>query len=163
MNSSKLNIYSDGAGGANQLNIGSGANVTNGLNISGRAGMQWNAATQLANMNSKGWLFSTTAGTAGGWTAASIPYETIGTAIASATTIAPTAAGIVHVTGTTPIATMTVPTGCTTGFGCTIELWPDGLWTITTAGNFANASTAVVNRPMFCTYEPTITKWGCSY
>jgi hypothetical protein len=164
MNASKLNIYADGSGGANLVNIGSGANVTNGLNISGRASMVWNASTQLAVMGSKGWLFTTTAGNAGGYTVTSVPYQALGTAIASATTIAPTGAGVFHVTGTTPIATMTPPTGCTTtGQPCQITLIPDGLWTTTTGGNFAIATTAVVSKALVETFDNATAKWYPSY
>lgn len=162
-NASKMNLYADGAGGTNVLNIGSGANVTNGLNISGRASMVWNGSTQVANLNSKGWLFTTTGGNAGGWTPASTPYQQIGTAIASAATITPGNGGVFHVTGTTPIATMTVPGGCNGTTACRVTLWPDAIWTITTTGNFINATTAVVGRPLDCTYDFTLLKWGCSY
>jgi hypothetical protein len=88
--------------------------------------------------------------------------QSVGTAIASATTIAPTN-GIVHVTGTTAIATITVPavlSGGGTFTGC-LNLIPDGLWTTTTAGNIALASTAVVSRVLTVCYDGT--KWYPSY
>jgi hypothetical protein len=86
-----------------------------------------------------------------------------GTAIASASTIAPTAA-VTHITGTTAIVTITAPSGCTvTGLACTIKLIPDGLWTTTAAGNIAIASTAVVSKVLEMTYDQTTTKWYPSY
>jgi hypothetical protein len=77
--------------------------------------------------------------------------------IASATTIAPTTQ-ITHVTGTTPIATITLPA---TGFVGCIQLIPDGLWTTTTGGNINLASTAVVSRVLTECYDGT--KWYPSY
>jgi hypothetical protein len=78
--------------------------------------------------------------------------------IASATTIAPTG-NIHHISGTTAIATITVPAGCTPT--CQITLIPDGLWTTTTAGNISLASTAVVNKALILTWDGT--KWNPSY
>lgn len=86
-----------------------------------------------------------------------------GTAIASASTIAPTT-GVVHITGTTAIATITAPTSCTTsGTACQITLIPDGAFTTTTAGNIALASTAVVSKAMVMTYDAGAAKWYPSY
>jgi hypothetical protein len=87
----------------------------------------------------------------------------IGTAIASAATIAPTSM-FVHVTGTTTINTITAPTGCTTsGVGCVITLIPDGLWFTGTSGNIAIASTAVLSKALIMTYDPATAKWYPSY
>ncbi len=83
----------------------------------------------------------------------------LGTAIASATTIAPVA-GITHITGTTAIATITVPANFGTG---QIVLIPDGIFTTTTAGNIALASTAVVSKALIMTYDSTAAKWYPSY
>jgi len=92
-----------------------------------------------------------------------IPKLTIGTAIASATTIAPVSPAV-HITGTTAIATITAPTGCTTaGVGCQVTLIPDALWTTTTAGNIAIASTAVLSKVETMTYDPATAKWYPSY
>jgi hypothetical protein len=92
-----------------------------------------------------------------------IPSFYKGTAIASAATIAPTAA-VTHITGTTAIVTITVSSGCTvTGMACTIKLIPDGLWTTTAAGNIAIASTAVVSKVLEMTYDQTTAKWYPSY
>jgi hypothetical protein len=85
------------------------------------------------------------------------------TAIASATTIAPTNQ-FFHVTGTTAIATITAPAACTvSGFMCQLTIIPDGLWTTTTSGNIAIASTAVVGKAEIMTYDPAASKWYPSY
>lgn len=86
---------------------------------------------------------------------------TLPTAVASATTIAaPTTGNTFHVTGTTAIATITSPFGARTG--C-INIVPDGIFTTTTAGNIALASTAVVNKVLTECYDSTTTKWYPSY
>lgn len=86
---------------------------------------------------------------------------TLPTAVASATTIAaPTTGNTFHVTGTTAIATITSPFGGRSG--C-INIIPDGIFTTTTAGNIALASTAVVNKVLTECYDPTTTKWYPSY
>jgi hypothetical protein len=171
LNAGKFTIYSDGSSQPG-ISIGSGANTSNWLSISGRGTFAFDASsgnTIVGASLGKGLRFGVNAsgwnnGIAGGITIAGAFYQTIGTAIASAATIAPSGAGIVHVTGTAAITTMTPPSGCTAaGFGCRITLWPDGAWTIAAGGNFSNASTAVVGRPMDCTYDPTPAKWGCSY
>jgi hypothetical protein len=81
----------------------------------------------------------------------------VGTVIASATTIAPTSNSH-HVSGTAAVATITVPTGFTGG--C-ITLVPDGAFTTTTAGNISLASTAVVNKALQECWDGT--KWNPSY
>jgi len=97
------------------------------------------------------------------WDVSGLEHNSIGAAIASATTIAPLAK-ITHITGTTAIATITAPTGCTTsGWSCQLTLIPDGLWTTTTAGNIAIASTAVVSKAEIMTYDPATAKWYPSY
>ena len=90
---------------------------------------------------------------------AGLYVEAVGTAIASAATIAPTR-GITHITGTAAVATITVPVS---GFTGTITLIPDGAFTTTTAGNIALASTAIVNRMMRMTYDSGTSKWYPSY
>jgi hypothetical protein len=87
--------------------------------------------------------------------------EVLGTAIASAATIAPTAP-VTHVTGTTQITTITPPPSFGGGAG-TIGLIPDGLWTTGTSGNIALASTAVVSKVLWLTYDPVLAKWFPSY
>jgi hypothetical protein len=85
------------------------------------------------------------------------------TAIASASTIAPTAQ-FFHVSGTTTINTITAPAACAvSGFMCQLTLIPDGLWATGTSGNIAIASTAVVSKALIMTYDPTTTKWYPSY
>jgi len=81
--------------------------------------------------------------------------------IASATTIAPSTA-IVFVSGTTAIATITAPAPIASGGG-SITLIPTGIFTTTTAGNIALASTAVVSKAMVMTYDVTTSKWYPSY
>lgn len=81
--------------------------------------------------------------------------------IASATTIAPTTA-IVFISGTTAIETITPPAPIASGGG-SITLIPTGIFTTTTAGNIALASTAVVSKALVMTYDVTTTKWYPSY
>jgi hypothetical protein len=81
--------------------------------------------------------------------------------IASAGTIAPTKQ-ITFVSGTTAIVTITAPTGIATTGG-QITIIPTGIFTTTTAGNIALASTAVVSRALIMTYDATTAKWYPSY
>ena len=81
--------------------------------------------------------------------------------LASATTIAPTTQ-IAFVSGTTAIATITAPSPISLGGG-QITLIPTGIFTTTTAGNIALASTAVVGKALIMTYDATTTKWYPSY
>lgn len=81
--------------------------------------------------------------------------------IASAATIAPTTR-IVFVSGTAAIDTITPPSPISLGGG-EITLIPTGIFTTTTAGNIALASTAVVSRALLMTYDVTTTKWYPSY
>jgi lysophospholipase L1-like esterase len=91
----------------------------------------------------------------------------VGSAIASAATIAPVSP-ITHITGTAAIATITNPgtgmavNGYGTFNGC-LTLIPDGVFTTTTAGNIALASTAVVGRAMQMCYDSATSKWYPSY
>ena len=87
----------------------------------------------------------------------SIPGLTVGSVISSGTTISITSP-IHHISGTTTIATITVPTGFRTG--C-VYLVPDGIWATNTAGNISKASTAVVNQLMVACYDGS--KWNLSY
>jgi hypothetical protein len=86
---------------------------------------------------------------------------TVGTAIASAGTIAPTTP-IVHITGAAAVATITPPPALA-GNGGQITLIPDGAFTTTTAGNIALASTGVVGKALIMTYDPVAVKWYPSY
>lgn len=81
--------------------------------------------------------------------------------IASATTIAP-AKAITFISGTAAIATITAPSPISTGGG-TITFIPTGIFTTTTAGNIALASTAVVGKALTMTYDVTTAKWYPSY
>jgi len=83
-----------------------------------------------------------------------------GAVIASATTIAPTNP-LQHVSGTTAVATITVPLALPLNGSITIV--PDGIFTTTTAGNIAVASTAIVNKPITFTYDSSSSKWVPSY
>lgn len=89
----------------------------------------------------------------------------VGTTIASATTIAPTAP-VTEVSGAVAIATITpLPNGActTTAFFCQITLIPTGAFTTTTAGNISIASTAVVGKALVMTYVVADSKWYPSY
>jgi hypothetical protein len=89
--------------------------------------------------------------------------DSSGTAIASAATIAPTVQSV-HITGTTAIVNITVPSWCATASTmCRLTLIPDGLWTTTAAGNIAIASTAVVSKALILEYDPGTSKWYPSY
>lgn len=89
--------------------------------------------------------------------------QTIQTAptIVSATTIAPTVL-ITFVSGTTSINNITPPTRILTTGG-QITLIPTGIFTTTTAGNIALASTTVVGKALIMTYDATTSKWYPSY
>lgn len=75
--------------------------------------------------------------------------------VASATTITPTTP-LVEISGTTPIATITLPSGFTSG--C-FDILATGAWTTTTAGNIQATMTASANTPYRACYWPAITKW----
>ena len=89
--------------------------------------------------------------------------QTIQTAptIASATTIAPTAY-ITFISGTTAVVNITVPQTLL-DTGGQITLIPTGIFTTTTAGNIALASTTVVGKALIMTYDATTSKWYPSY
>lgn len=80
--------------------------------------------------------------------------------VASAATIAPDAA-IVFINGSAAIDTITVPAWMEGG--AQITFIPLGIFTTTTAGNIALASTAVVNKTMIMTYSTGTSKWYPSY
>lgn len=85
----------------------------------------------------------------------------IGAALASATTIAPTNY-ITHVTGTTNVVNITVPSAFAL-MGGELVLIPDGLWSTTNAGNIAIATTGVVSKALTMRYDPIAAKWYPSY
>lgn len=154
-------------------NVGTGAGVASFYGASGsRAtfGYDPRGSAFIAGSNGHGIDFycsSTTLftnGLCGGYTPASVPWTAQGTAIASATTIAPTAAGIFHVTGTTPIVTITPPSGCTTSaIDCELKLIPDAIGSTTTGGNIVLGTTFVVGKLLIEVYDPATTRWYPSY
>jgi hypothetical protein len=81
--------------------------------------------------------------------------------IASATTITPTTP-IVFVSGTTSVVTITAPSPISLGGG-QITIIPTGVFSTTTAGNIALASTTVVSKALIMTYDVTTAKWYPSY
>lgn len=81
--------------------------------------------------------------------------------IASAATIAPVTQ-IVFISGTAAIDTITAPAPISLGGG-QITLIPTGIFTTTTLGNIALASTAVVSLALIMTYDVTTAKWYPSY
>lgn len=81
--------------------------------------------------------------------------------IASAGTIAPTTP-IVFISGTAAIATITAPSPISAGGG-QVTFIPTGIYTTTTAGNLALATTAVVGKAQIWTFDVTTTKWYPSY
>ena len=89
------------------------------------------------------------------------PNGTPAPTIASATTIQPMN-NIVFISGTTAVVTITPPPDFATAGGFII-LIPTGVFTTTTAGNIALASTAVVSKALIMTYDPGTGKWYPSY
>ena len=81
--------------------------------------------------------------------------------IASATTITPTAY-ITFISGVVSIATITVPQALLRTGG-QITIIPTGIFSTTTAGNIALATTAVVGKALIMTYDATTAKWYPSY
>lgn len=81
--------------------------------------------------------------------------------IASAATIAPTAP-ITFISGTTPIDTITAPSPIS-ATGGQLTLIPTEIWTTTTSGNVALATTAVVSKALILTYDQATAKWYPSY
>lgn len=95
------------------------------------------------------------------WTTVNpLRFISVGVALASAATIAPRAY-VTHVTGTTAINTVTVPPGLMNGGE--IKLIPDALWSTTTAGNLAVATTAVIGKLLILTYDANTGKFYPSY
>lgn len=85
--------------------------------------------------------------------------EKVGSNIASASTIAPTAPTH-HITGTTPINTITAPTPLAqTGGGGVVMLIFDGIAPWTAAGNIAVAGTPSVGQQVIFTYDNATSLW----
>jgi hypothetical protein len=80
--------------------------------------------------------------------------------IASAATIQPTAP-ITFISGTTNVVDITSPEAFVGGGQ--ITLIPTGLWSTTTAGNIALATTAVVDKALIMTYDAATDKFYPSY
>lgn len=76
----------------------------------------------------------------------------LGGAIASATTISPSAAGVTHITGTTTINTINLPV---TSFVGTVQFVTDSSLTFTTGGNIANAVTTSAGQIYSATFDGT--------
>lgn len=91
-----------------------------------------------------------------GLSSKNINLSSVGTPIASATTIAPVAP-ITHVTGAAAIATITPPSGTSATVGCQVVLIADGAWTTTTAGNIFATMTATAGIPYIATFDGA--KW----
>jgi hypothetical protein len=90
-----------------------------------------------------------------------ISFASVAPTVASATSII-ISAPVTFVSGTTAIATIASPNLTSTG-GAQITLIPTGIFTTTTAGNIALASTAVVSRALTLTYDSATAKWYPSY
>lgn len=87
----------------------------------------------------------------------------VGSPLASAATIAPTAP-LTHVNGTTQINWITVPAQfAQRGFGGCLRLIPDSPFTTGTSGNIAIVTTAVVSRTLEMCYDSATAKWYPSY
>lgn len=75
------------------------------------------------------------------------------------------------ISGTNAITAWTLPTGCggqsplatSTVGSCVFAVYPTGAYTTTATGNIANASTAVVGKVQYWTYNPVTQKFGSSY
>lgn len=100
-----------------------------------------------------------TAGSPGTWTAIGVAAYR-GAAVTSATSITPTGT-VFHVTGTTTVQTVVVPTGFPDGGQITII--PDGVFTVGTSGNIALGGTSVVSKALTLTWDANTTKWYMSY
>jgi hypothetical protein len=90
-------------------------------------------------------------------------------ASAAGTVAAPSSA--FSVSGALAITAWTVPTGCggqtppaaSVVGTCTFAIYPTGAFTTTATNNIANATTAVVGKWMYWTYNPATQKFGSSY
>lgn len=87
--------------------------------------------------------------------------SSVGASVASASTITATGA-IFHVTGTTTISGINT-NQAQIQLGTCITLIPDGLWSTTTGGNIAIASTAVVSKALTECWDPGASRWYPSY
>lgn len=83
-----------------------------------------------------------------------VPIRVSATVASAAGVITPSGP-LFHVSGTLAITGFTLPFGYRGGSFCLI---PDAVFTTTTAGNIANASTAVVGRPLCYQYDASAAK-----
>jgi hypothetical protein len=90
-----------------------------------------------------------------------ISFANVAPTVASATSII-IQSPVTFVSGTTAIETIAAPDLTATG-GAQITLIPTGIFTTTTAGNIALATTAVVSRALTLTYDSATAKWYPSY
>jgi hypothetical protein len=137
-------------GGSSGVGIGAGLSAGLGHNVLFNANFSGVSGTATA-----GYAYSgNTTGAGGG-----LYFEGQSTALASASTVAPTFP-IHHVTGTTAISTITVPAACAvSGYDCNVGLIADGAWATGTSGNIAVAMTATVGYRYDFTYDPGTSKW----
>jgi hypothetical protein len=162
-------IAADATGSAPSLELGTGANVTNFLGFSqNRAQVGWDATNGDAFLQAgvgHGVSFhqssSFASGKFAGYTQTLVSYNTIGTAIPAAATIAPTGGSIFHITtNTTTITTITPATGCTTaGLGCQWTFIFDVIAPLGTGGNIFAALTPTAGQAVMLTYDPATSKW----
>jgi hypothetical protein len=86
--------------------------------------------------------------------------------IPSASSLSAITDPIVLLTGTTPVNTITPPSGCTsTGYGCTVEMLIDsatGPASFGTTGNIYNAVSPLSGSIVTLTYYPATSKWYIS-
>ena len=157
-----LNPNSLAAVGINSARVAMGSGVI--LQWSNGAGAYTSSKDSGISRNSAG-IVEINSGTAGTFRDLKLRNRimTVGSSIASASTIAPTDS-LHHVTGTTTIDTITAPSGfAVSGAGGCITLIPDGLWATSTSGNIKTATTAVVDKPLNLCYDNATSKWYPSY
>jgi hypothetical protein len=106
------------------------------------------------------WLCSSLTGTwVPGFKNVSAPAQVTAAVASAAGAILPSGP-LFHITGTAAITGFTIPVGFDHGSFCAI---PDGIFTTTTAGNIALASTAVVNKLLCWTWDDTNSKFVPTY
>lgn len=141
-----LTIGGAGSGASIQVD---GARSMFGYSSSGLAIMQAGSGHGIGftvNNSTFGTNVSAGIGTSG------MPWYDVGTAVASASTIA-LVSPITHITGTGTISTITVPNGFSSSTGGIITVIADGTWITTTTGNIANAITAVAGQEYVLSYD----------
>jgi hypothetical protein len=147
-------IVNVASGGSYQIN---GTSVLNATTLG--SGITASSLTSVGTLGSV--TVSGTSTLAAITTSSLIATNATAPTIASAATIAPTKM-ISFISGTTQITTITAPSPISSGGGV-IVLIPTGAWTTGTSGNIAIATTAVVSKALFMTYDITTAKWYPSY